>query len=157
MAGTNTTCYRPLGQANAPFNTATPVYRSGHDYRGYAPLCEQFEDIEVNGRTIRVSKGGLRRYYHNRAIDFIKGCDSCFKMVCDYQHLVIENGLYMLDLRDEEELRKFYYKYDDEESEISQGIIDCMSVDCSFFCVQPNDSGRHRYTSPQKHPNYRVS
>jgi hypothetical protein len=72
------------------------------------PLCAQFEDIEVNGQAIRVSKGGIRRYYHNLAIDFIKKCDYCFKMVCDYQQLVINKGFYMLGVNDQEERLRMY-------------------------------------------------
>jgi hypothetical protein len=87
------------------------------------PLCEQFEDIEVNGQVIRVSKGGLRRYYHNLAIEFIKKCDYCFKMVCDYQQLVINKGFYVVSVKNQEEWLRMH-----TDNEISEARVNCMSM-----------------------------
>jgi hypothetical protein len=125
-----TSSSRPRGQiqSDGSSNTVTPVDTvSQYAVRGRNPPCEQFEDIQVNGETIRISKGGRRRYYHNLAIAFIKNCRHCFKMVCYCQHLLINKGFYMLDDEDNEEERlKSLHLYNDDE--IIQKIVNGMSM-----------------------------
>jgi hypothetical protein len=74
--------------------TVTVDIVSQEEPSGYSDM---FEDIEVNGCTIRVSKSGNRRRRHLRFLNRVGNCRRCLKMICNLQKSMIGKGYYMLD------------------------------------------------------------
>jgi hypothetical protein len=58
---------------------------------------EEFEDIEVNGCKVKVSKSGMRREVHLELLKRYESCQRCLKLICRFQKLLISRGYYMLD------------------------------------------------------------